>query len=355
MIHKMSARGFGKVALAVFMALGGTALAEQPDPNRVAVVNGEPISMKDIEKAAAPELRTIEVRKSQFEIELERDRRMALDNALDGIVRERLLSAEAGKRKVTVDELLALQVDSAAPQPSDETVVKFYNENKSRLEGTLADNAAAIRDYLRSEKRQVVYDAFISDLRKQYGVKSYLEPSRTTIATAGRPSKGPANAPVTIVEFSDFECPFCRALFPTLERIEADYKDKLRVVYLQFPLATIHPHARKASEASLCAYEQGKFWEIHDAMFNDQQNLTVEDLKQKAAKLSLDTAKFNSCLDSDKYSAEIQSDMEEGVRVGISGTPALFINGRLLVGAQPYGDIQKIIEDELRRSASDSD
>jgi len=141
--------------------------------------------------------------------------------------------------------------------------------------------------------------------------------------------------------------------FPQLERIEAEYKDKVRVVYLQFPLASMHLHARKAAEASLCAYEQNKFWQLHDAMFNDQQNLTVDDLKQKAAKLSLDTAAFNSCLDSGKYLAEIQSDMEEGVRVGISGTPAMFINGRLLIGAQPYGEIQKIIEDELRRSASE--
>jgi protein-disulfide isomerase len=268
-------------------------------------------------------------------------------------VRDRLLAAEARKRKVSVDELLALEVDSAVPQPADDVVVQFYNENKPRLEGTLADNASAIRDYLKSEKRQTVYETFVADLKKSYGVKSYLEPSRTTIATAGRPSKGPANAPVTIVEFSDFECPFCRALFPTLERIEADYKDKLRVVYMQFPLATMHTHARNAAEASLCAYEQNKFWQLHDAMFNDQQNLSVADLKQKAAKLSLDMKAFNTCLDSDKYLAEIQSDMEEGVRVGISGTPALFINGRLLIGAQPYGDIQKIIEDELRRSATE--
>jgi RNA polymerase sigma factor (sigma-70 family) len=351
--YKMVLRGFEILLLIVVLC--ATALAAQSDPDRAAVVNGERISLQDVERAAAPELKAIEVRKSQFEIELERDRRVALDNALEGIVRDRLLSAEAKKRKLSVDELLALEVDSAAPKPADEVVVQFYNENKARLEGSLADNAAAIRDYLRGEKRQAVYDAFISDLRKQYGAKTYLEPSRTTIATAGRPSKGPANAPVTIVEFSDFECPFCRALFPTLERIEADYKDKVRVVYLQFPLASLHPNARKAAEASLCAYEQDKFWQLHDAMFSDQQNLTVEDLKKKAAKLSLDTVAFNTCLDGDKYLAEIQSDMEEGVRVGISGTPALFINGRLLVGAQPYGDIQKIIEDELRRSTSDSD
>jgi len=348
MIHRI-----GTLVLMMIVGLCSTAVAERPDPDRVAVVNGESISIQEVEKAAEGAMKSIELRRTQFEIELERDRKVALDDALEGIVRDRLLAAEAKKHKVSVEELIALEVDSIVPQPADDFVVQFYNENKSRLEGSLADNASAIRDYLRSEKRQTVFDSFVADLKKDYGVKSWLEPSRTTIATAGRPSKGPANAPVTIVEFSDFECPFCRALFPTLERIEADYKDKLRVVYLQFPLATMHTHARKAAEASLCAYEQNKFWPFHDAMFNDQQNLSVNDLKQKAKDLSLDMKAFNTCLDSGKYLSEIQSDMEEGVRVGISGTPAIFINGRLLIGAQPYADIQKIVEDELRRSAMD--
>jgi protein-disulfide isomerase len=341
------------LATLMILALNPTAVAEQTVPDLAAVVDGMVISMQDVEKAASQELKTLEVRRTQFEIELERDRKATLDMALEGIVRDRLLSAEAGKRKVSVDELIAIEVDSAVPRPADEAVVQFYNANKTELEGSLADNVTAIREYLRSDKRQAVYDAFITGLKKDYGVKSYLEPSRTTIATAGRPSKGPADAPITIVEFSDFECPFCRALFPTLQRIESDYKNKLRVIYLQFPLASLHTRARKAAQASLCAYEQDKFWEFHDAMFNDQQHLAVEDLRHKAEKLSLDMKAFNTCLDSDKYLAEIQSDMEEGVRVGISGTPAMFINGRLLIGAQPYADIQKMIEDELRRSATE--
>jgi len=163
--------------------------------------------------------------------------------------------------------------------------------------------------------------------------------------------KGPGNAAVNIVEFADFECPYCGALFSTLKKIESDYKDKLNVVYYQFPLVSIHPHAQKAAEASLCANEQGKFWQIHDEMFNDQQNLSVDELKKKAAKLGMDSEKFNACLDADKYFADIRKDVVEGSKNGISGTPAMFINGRLLVGNQSYGDIQKIIEDELRRVA----
>ncbi len=118
-----------------------------------------------------------------------------------------------------------------------------------------------------------VFNAFIAGLKKDYNVTSYLEPARVTVATAGFPSMGPANASVTIVEFSDFECPYCGGLYPTLKDIEKNYKDKIRIVYRQFPLTNIHPHAQKAAEASLCANDQGQFWQMHDAMFTDQGKL----------------------------------------------------------------------------------
>jgi protein-disulfide isomerase len=171
-----------------------------------------------------------------------------------------------------------------------------------------------------------------------------------TVQIQGHPSKGPADAPVTIVEFSDFECPFCGGLFPTLKRVEQNYSEKVRIVYRQFPLNNLHPHAQKAAEASLCANEQNKFWQLHDAMFTDQQNLTVDDLKSKAATLSMNAANFATCLDSGKYAAAIRESLAEGNKVGVDGTPALFINGRYLGGNQPYDEIAKIIDDELLRA-----
>jgi protein-disulfide isomerase len=154
---------------------------------------------------------------------------------------------------------------------------------------------------------------------------------------------------VTIAEFSDFECPFCSGLLPTLKALEATYKDKIRIVYRQFPLNNIHPNAQKAAEASLCANEQGKFWEMHDAMFADQQRLAVDDLKSKAAALSMNAETFATCLDSGKHAAAVRDSIVEGAKAGVDGTPALFINGRFLAGNQPYAEIEKIIEDELAR------
>ena len=167
------------------------------------------------------------------------------------------------------------------------------------------------------------------------------------------PSKGPANAPITIVEFSDFQCPFCSRVNPTLAQVREKYGDKVRIVFRQFPLS-FHQQAQKAAEASLCAGDQGKFWELHDAMFADQQALGVDQLKTKAAGLGVNAEQFNQCLDSGKHAATVQADLKDGSAAGVSGTPAMFINGRFLSGAQPLNEITKVIDDELARKSADS-
>jgi protein-disulfide isomerase len=192
----------------------------------------------------------------------------------------------------------------------------------------------------------------VARLKTEFGYKSYLEPLRSQLSVNGFPSRGPAAAPVTIVEFSDFECPYCGGLFPTLKQVEKNYPQQVRIVYRQFPLTNIHPHAQKAAEASLCANDQQKFWEFHDSMFSNQSELSVADLKQRAVDLKLNTQAFNQCLDSGKHATAIQADIQEGARNGVSGTPALFINGRLLSGNQPYAEIKNVIEDELQRKSA---
>lgn len=175
-----------------------------------------------------------------------------------------------------------------------------------------------------------------------------LDIVRVPVAATG-PSRGPQTAPVTIVEFADFQCPFCARLQPTLEQLIAKYGDKVRLVFRQFPLQ-FHTHAQKAAEASLCAWEHGKFWEMHDAMFENQQALYVDSLKAKAAALGLNADAFNSCLDSGKYADQVQRDLDDGAAAGVSGTPAIFINGRFLSGTVPLEQLSQIVDDELRRS-----
>jgi len=156
---------------------------------------------------------------------------------------------------------------------------------------------------------------------------------------------------VTIVEFSDFQCPFCSRLTPTIKQVEQKYGDKVRVVFRQYPLP-FHQNAQKAAEASLCALDQGKFWELHDAMFADQNALGVDQLKATAAKLGVNADKFNKCLDSGEKAAVISADQKAGQAAGVNGTPALFVNGRFINGAVPLEQITTVVDDELRRAGS---
>lgn len=174
------------------------------------------------------------------------------------------------------------------------------------------------------------------------------EPEVVDVSADDDPIKGDKDAKVTIVEFSDFECPFCGKAEPTLKKILEKYQGKVKLVYRDFPLA-MHKNAQKAAEASQCANDQGKYWEYHEKLYANQKALTLADLKKYAADLGLNSAKFNECLDSDKYADEVKKDLADGESYGVDGTPAFFINGVKLVGAQPYEEFEKIIEAELKK------
>lgn len=175
-------------------------------------------------------------------------------------------------------------------------------------------------------------------------------PSANAPSADDDPVKGDEDAPVTIIEFSDFQCPFCARFYSeTLPQLQSQYVDtgKVKLVFRDFPLTSIHPQAQKAHEASECADEQDKFWEYHDILFENQGSLDVASLKSYAADLRLDTNKFNTCLDSGKYAGEIRKDTADGAQAGVTGTPSFFVNGQQLVGAQPFSAFQQAIEAAL--------
>ncbi len=164
--------------------------------------------------------------------------------------------------------------------------------------------------------------------------------------------RGNTNAPITMIEYSDFECPFCLQFHSTLSQVLTDYKDKVRLVYREFPLRSIHPQAEKGAEAAECASDQGKFWEMHDKLFdlNQAQNLNVDSMKAAAKDIGLNTSKFNDCLDNGKAAAAVEKDYQDGIAGGIAGTPGTFINGQYLAGALPYSDVKTIIDGLLKKS-----
>lgn len=174
-------------------------------------------------------------------------------------------------------------------------------------------------------------------------------PSRIdNVETDGDPQLGPDNAKVTVVEFSDFQCPFCqRFRNETFDALIEKYGDDIRIVYRDYPLSSLHPQAQKAAEAAECANEQGKFWEMHDLLYENQDALSEDLYQDLAGQLKLDTQQFDDCLESDKYADEVAADQQAGTSYGVSGTPTFFINGWILVGAQPTSQFEALIDQEL--------
>ena len=341
-----------------WMLAGGTRLqAKTETPENAATINGQPITMAEVMAKAKDRLEDLDAQLQQLQVKYQQERQNRLQVALGEMLEERLLALEAKATGKTKEQLLDEGVKTKVGEIGDAEIDSTYEQVKAQQPGLPPKEAILeqIKAYIKQQKEQTAHNAFFAGLRDKYKVEILLQPPRLEIATEGHPAKGPANAPVTIVEFSDFECPFCKQVVPTLEQIKQKYGDQVRVVFRQFPLDSLHPHARKAAEAALCAQEQGKFWEMHDAMFGDQKALEVPALKATAEKLGVDKAKFEQCLDSGRVAQRVKDDERAGTMVGVGATPALFVNGRALpAGAAPFDVIAQAIDQELARKPGKS-
>jgi protein-disulfide isomerase len=318
-------------------------VAKPVEPGVAARVDGQVVTLDELEKALAPQLAKLQEQKFQL-----------MESKLEELIAERLLTIEAKRRGITVEELLKAEVTSKAPEVTDAEVAAFMTQNKARLQGQEAELRPKVRDYLRDQKVQASRHAFLAGLQQHAKVERFLEepePVRIPVSAEGAFAQGPKDAPVTIVEFSDFQCPFCSRVVATLKEVVRLYPKQVRLAFRDFPIAGLHPKAAKAAEAARCAGEQGKFWEYHDLLFGSQAQATPADFKRFAEQLKLDANNFATCLDSGKHAAAVASDVQEGTRLGITGTPTFFINGRLVVGALPLEAFQRIIDRELRRSS----
>jgi protein-disulfide isomerase len=269
--------------------------------------------------------------------------------AIEELVGDLLVDAEAKARGISRVDLLKTEIEAKVVAPTEVDVAAWYKAHPERVQGASIEQVSGpIQALLLQERTRQVQGAFLDTLKAKTSVTVSLEPPRLKVDAAGRPSRGPADARVEIIEFSDFQCPFCLQAHPTVAKVLSTYGDKVRFVYRHFPLPN-HPNARPAAEAASCAAEQDKFWQYHDRLFDNQGRLSDADLKEHAAALQLDTAKFNACVDSHKYRATVDEDVAAGEDAGVSGTPAFFINGRVLGGAQPFESFTRIIDEELRR------
>lgn len=341
---------YGLLTLSLTMACTSaqSAPAEQAPPQTedavVAEVNGRKITLKELDdkwQEFDPAERT---RVTQTIYQHRR-------NVLEQVVGDMLLEEAAKAANMPVDQYLEQEATKRVQPVSDAEVQQFYEANKDRAQGrTLDELRQPIQEFLAGQRRQQARARLIDDLKaKGSSVKVMLEPPRVPIAVAASdPAKGPANAPITIVEYSDFQCPFCARVNPTLDQVLKVYGDKVRIVFKDFPLPN-HPEAPKAAEAAHCAGEQGKFWELHDRMFANQQALQVATIKQHAAGLGLDMNAFNQCLDSSRYAGRVAENLKSGEALGVSSTPTLYVNGRPVVGAQSFDYFKAVIDEELAR------
>ncbi len=308
-------------------------------PPVFAQVGDKSISREEVLKQASSEL--MKVRQQEYEI---------LNATLESMVDRQLIDAAAAKEGKNGEQWINDQVEKKLVQPSDAEVENLYNQVKARLGGqTLEQAKPALVRNLQNQQRAKVYGDIMADLRSKTPVKIMLDAPRMTVSDGGNPFRGPKAAPVTLIEFSDYQCPYCGRLEGTIKQIQDVYGDKVRIVFRDFPLA-MHRNAQKAAEAAGCALEQGKFWEMHDKLFTNQRALELDNLTTYAKEVGLDDQKFKTCLDSGKRADEIKRDMADGEALGVQGTPASFVNGRLVSGAQPFDNFAKVIDDELTRA-----
>ena len=319
-------------------------LSANPD-QVVAEVGGKPITLRDVDAKweafdAAERARIVQA--------MYQNRR----NMLDQIVGDRLIENAAKAAGQSTEAFMAADSVRRLPPISETDLAQFYEQNKDRAQGrTLEQLRGEIKPYLEARREAQARAMLVEDLKtKNAGaIKVMLEAPRYTVPTsADDPVRGNAAAPITIVEFSDYQCPFCARVNPTLAKVRETYGDKVKIVFKDYPLPN-HPQAPKAAEAARCAADQKKYWEMHDAMFANQRALEVPALKQTARAIGIEGAAFDQCLDSGKYAAAVRRGAELGEKMGVNSTPTLYVNGRALIGAMPFENFKAIIDEELAR------
>lgn len=270
--------------------------------------------------------------------------------ALDEFVSDYLLIREAQKQGITVPELLERNTNAGGFKAPSEETLKVYYEGVDTTEPYEAVRDKII-EAIRTRRIAKAKSAYLQSLRERAKIEINLTPPRAPITMKDTPLRGPATAAVTIVEFADFECPYCQQIQPVVDKLLTDYKGKVAFAFKDFPLPN-HTHAQKAAEGAHCALAQGKYWEFHDALFSGHE-FEIPQMKRTARTLGMDGAAFDACLDSNSKADLVKNQFEEAQALGLPGTPAFFVNGRLINpnGTVSYSTLQGLIDEELAAAA----
>ena len=330
----VSFRGF--ILLAILCALNSlwTAPALANDSSVVARVAGHPLTRDELEQKEAADL--LQARYKYY---------LAEKAALDNLINQELIESQAHRENLTVEQLITKHADQQVKTPTEDQLQVYYEGLQSDQPFSVV--RGQILDHILQLRRNKARLAYVQELRKKADVQIALEPPSVSIASVDAPTTGPSDAPVKIVEFADYQCPYCKKVSPELKQlVEGTFPGKTSLTFADFPLP-MHHNAEKAAEAARCAGAQGKYWQYHDVLFNSQSGLEVSDLKADAETLKLDPQKFSQCLDSGAQAAAIAKTLDEGKKLGLTGTPSFVINGHFISGATDYETLRGLIEQEL--------
>jgi len=309
----------------------------KPTGDVVATINGAPISTSELDASVKNQM-------SRLDTQIYQIRKQGLDSLID----QRLLDEAAKKKGMSTEKFVKEEIDAKITEPSEEEIRSLYEARKGKENLPFEKVKAQLISFLKQNRKMRAQQDLVASLRKDAEVKIILEPPRIKVDVGDYPFMGPKDAKVTLVEFSDYQCPFCKRVRPTIWQLVDEYKDKMRYVFMDFPLS-FHQFARKTHEAAHCAGDQGKYFEYNRKVFDNQTNLTIDDLKKYAKELMLNTTRFNQCLDKGAHAKDVEKSVELGASVGVTGTPAFYINGVQLSGAQPITAFKAIIDDEIKR------
>jgi protein-disulfide isomerase len=308
------------------------------------VASGGGIEIRGDELERRAHDRMIALRQQEYDLRRE---------ILDDMIQEKLIEQEAKRRGITSEALLKAEVDDKTGPITPADIDAVYERAKAQLGGKSKDEVRPeIERYIKSTREASERSRLHQDLTSKTKVAVHLDPPRADVKfPADAPSLGPKTAPITIVEFTDYQCPFCHRAQGTVDELLKKYSDKVRFVHQDFPLDG-HPRAIFASRASRCAGDQGKYWEYHRGLLSQPTDFSDADLMKRAESLSLNTAEFKTCVDSMRHDEVIRAAQKSGTSLGVSGTPAFFVNGRMLSGARPMSQFESIIEEELDRKTT---
>jgi protein-disulfide isomerase len=325
------------LALTVVLFTGLVA-AGQENSAVVAEVNGDKLTIADLEQKEATEL--LQSRYKYYQAE-----RKALDDLID----QHLLEMQARKENLTVDQLLQREVTSKLKTDPTEEQLRIYYEGVE-TDQPFEAMREQILQHIREARQTKARAAYLKSLRSQAQITIALASPTAPVEQTHSPVRGNRDAPVVLVEFADYQCPYCQKIHSDLEKLQKEYGNRLALVYKDYPLP-MHPYAQKAAEAARCAGVQGKFWEFHDMLFTGKK-LQPADLREQARTLNLDEQKFDKCVVEGTEAADVDKDAAEARSLGITGTPSFFINGHFFSGVLSYAALHDMVEQQLARSPS---